>query len=149
MQEMEHIVIKRIQRFSPKLLEDLNKLLLQLSSSGFQMDKRHIKAVLKNKRTYVICLYDGQRVIGTATLVDFYQIRNHKGYIENVVIDEQYRGRGLGKKLIGYMIELAKELKLDKIELKSEPRRTVANILYREMGFTLREVNYYDLDLEA
>ena len=41
--------IKRITKFSKNTLRDLNLLLLQLSSRGYQMDSNKFKKVLENR----------------------------------------------------------------------------------------------------
>ncbi len=92
-------------------------------------------------------LYDKNTIVGTATLVELFQITGHKGYLEDVVLDEKYRGRGLGKKLVMHVIKLAKKLNIYSVKLKSEPRRVAANALYKKLGFTQEETNAYTMKL--
>ena len=146
---MDNLTIKRLNRFSVKALEDLNLLLLQLSSRGYQMKDRQLKSAMKNKNNYLVALYDGKSIVGTATLVVVNQITGPKGYLEDVVVDEKYRDKKLGKKLVLYMIDLAKKLSLDSLELKSEPHRIVANILYKKLGFEIKEANVYKMKLKS
>lgn len=141
------ITLKRINKFGKDALKDMNHLLLQLSSRGYQMTPRHFKEVIKNKYVHLMGLYDGSSIIGTATLVLINQITGCKGYIEDVVVDEKYRGRGLGKKLLLNIISLAQKLKLDSLELKSEPHHIVANIIYKKLGFETKEANVYTMKL--
>ena len=143
----DNFIIKKISRFSEKTLKDLNNLLLQISTSGYQMDSTRLKKVIKNKNTYLMALYEGEKIIGTITLVSVFQIRDHKGYVENFVIDENYRGRKLGRKMISYITELAKRIKIEKLELKSESHRVVANMLYKKLGFNVVSANVYDMKL--
>lgn len=60
------------------------------------------------------------KVIGCATLVvEQKLIHNYKsaGHIEDVVIDEPYRGRGYGKLLIGHLVKQARKLNCYKVLL--------------------------------
>ena len=139
--------IKRITKFSKNTLRDLNLLLLQLSSRGYQMDSNKFKKVLENKNTYLIGIYDSNTIIGTATLVSVNQITGNKGYVEDVVVDEKYRGHGLGKKIMFEIITVAKKLKIFRLELKSELYRTAGNNLYQNLGFKKIEANVYQLKL--
>ena len=143
----DKLVIKRISRFSKKTLKDLNTLALQISSRKYQMTASHLKSLLKNKNVYLMGLYDGNKIVGTITLFQAFQITGHKGYLEDLVLDEKYRGRGLGKKLVLHMIKLAKSLKIYNLKLKSEPHRVAANALYKKLGFETEKANVYNVKL--
>lgn len=135
--------IKRIKNYNKNTLKDLNALLLQLSSRGYQATPKQLKLTLKNKNAYLICLYDGKKIMGTVTLIIIHQITGYKGYIEDVVVDEKYRGRGFGKKLILHIILIAKKINIDSLELKSENYRIIANKLYKKLGFIVKKANVY------
>ena len=143
----DNLVIKRATRFSQAALKDLNKLLLQLSSVGYQMKPKNLKMTVKDKNNYLIAIYDGKTIIGTATLITMCDIRGYKGYVSCLVVDEKYRTHKLGKKLMLYIINLAKKLKMGSLELKSEKYRIVANILYKKLGFVLQDANLYKMNL--
>jgi ribosomal protein S18 acetylase RimI-like enzyme len=65
--------------------------------------------------------------------------------IEEVVVDEIYRGHGIGKELMLVLIELAKKLKISSMELTSRPSRVAANELYRHLGFVQRTTNVHEM----
>lgn len=50
--------------------------------------------------------------------------------IEDVIIGENHQGKGLGKMLVLRLIEIARERKISKINLTSNPMRTAAHKLY-------------------
>jgi len=141
------VQIRRIKNYNKNTLKDLNALLLQLSSRGYQATPKQLKSTLKNKNAYLICLYDGKKIMGTVTLIVIHQITGYKGYIEDVVVDEEYRRRGFGKKLILHIISLAKKMSIESLELKSENYRVVANILYKKLGFIIKEANVYSMKI--
>jgi ribosomal protein S18 acetylase RimI-like enzyme len=64
--------------------------------------------------------------------------------IEDVVVDEKHRGKGLGRRLMSKTIEALREMNVKRVELTSRPSRTVANKLYRSLGFKLRKTNVYE-----
>ena len=68
-------------------------------------------------------------------------------YIEDVVVDKNHRGLGLGKRLLRFVHERAKELGVGSLILTSAPRRVEANGLYRSLGYELRDTNAYRLNL--
>jgi len=57
------------------------------------------------------------------------------GFIENVIIDEKYRNKGIGKKLMEMAVEYAKENNCYKVTLQSGIIRTEAHKFYEKIGF--------------
>lgn len=83
---------------------------------------------------------EGGKIIGIAFLV---MRVGKKGLIDDVVVDEAYRGKGLGERLVSGLIEKARELGVRKLDLTSSPKRVAANALYQKLGFVKRETNVY------
>ncbi len=147
MDKEDNLVIKEIARFDKNVLLDLNNLLLQWSQKNrYQIKPDYFKSLIKN--SHLIAMYDGEKIIGTITLIEIYKLSGIKGSLEHLLIDEKYRGKGLGKKLMLYAIGLAKKLKMDVLFLTCEPKRTVANLLYQKLGFKIKETNFYYLDIK-
>jgi len=63
--------------------------------------------------------------------------RNGKsnGFIENVITDEKYRKKGIGKKVIKMAIEYGKQNNCYKIILQSSYKRKENHIFYEKCGF--------------
>ncbi len=76
-------------------------------------------------------------------LLIFKQPTGLKSRIEDVVVDENYRGQGVGKDLIQTAINYAHIKGIDQIELTSHPGREAANSLYQNMGFEQITTNVY------
>jgi GNAT superfamily N-acetyltransferase len=57
------------------------------------------------------------------------------GFIENVIVDENQRGNGIGKRIIEMAIEYAKKQNCYKVVLQSGIKRTAAHRFYEAMGF--------------
>ena len=57
------------------------------------------------------------------------------GFIENVITDEKYRKKGIGKKIIGMAIEYGKQNNCYKIILQSSFKRKENHIFYEKCGF--------------
>jgi ribosomal protein S18 acetylase RimI-like enzyme len=55
--------------------------------------------------------------------------------IEDIVIAENQQGKGYGKMLVLELIRIAKEKKVSKINLTSNPMRVAAQKLYESVGF--------------
>jgi len=57
------------------------------------------------------------------------------GYIENVITDEKYRRRGIGRELLRRALDEAKTQNCYKAVLESGNARTGAHAFYRALGF--------------
>lgn len=66
-----------------------------------------------------------------------------RSIVEDVVVDESFRGKGIAKALIQKAIEVAQEAGANGVALTSNPQRAEANRLYLSLGFQKRETNAY------
>lgn len=69
--------------------------------------------------------------------------------IDNIMVMEEYRGCGIGTKLMAYLVSLAIDLRVVNITLEVRVSNVVANKLYRKFGFrevALRKYYYGDED---
>ena len=57
------------------------------------------------------------------------------GYMEDIFVDENYRKKGIGSKLIEEVIKLAKEKKCYKIVATSRYKSENVHRLYKKLGF--------------
>jgi len=87
------------------------------------------------------------KIIGMGSIYFIRTLGGFKGYIEDVVIDKNYRGLGLGRRLVCKLIEVAKEHGATRIDLTSNPKRKIANALYIKLGFKKINTNFYRLEL--
>ena len=62
-------------------------------------------------------------------------------FIDVMVVDERYRGQGIGHKLFDSLKKLAKEKKVDGIELQVNARNRAAYEMYTKYGFTEKSIN--------
>jgi len=67
------------------------------------------------------------------------------GFIEFLVVDENYRGRGIGRCLLLDLIDRLKAKGVTEIYLEVDPRNKAALSLYRSLGFT---VSYLTMNLK-
>ncbi len=131
----------------------INFLLRQLSEKAKDQSIPDLKRILGKRDVFLVGAFDNTILVGIAgiyfkeTLMRKTGIIEDPGDIEDVVIDEEYRGRGIGRKLTEMLIEEAKKRKADCVELTSSPKRIEANALYESLGFKKRETNCYRLEL--
>ena len=130
--------------------EGVRKLLIQLHPNIPREDIcRLIGSVLDNNG-YIFhandCSTDPQELIGMATLIIAHKMSGAFGLVEDVVIDEKYRGRGIGTLLMKNLINFGREKEIRYLDLTSAPRRVAANRLYQKLSFKRRGTNSYRYD---
>lgn len=58
----------------------------------------------------IFVIRNNEKVIAAGTLFILYKLHcNPVGQIEDVIVDEEYRGKGLGKKIVEFLIEYGKK----------------------------------------
>ena len=140
---MLKIVSKKINRADKKVLFELNNLLKQWSPKRKPINAGRFRELIK--KSCLIGLFDGKRLIGTVTLIEMNKVSGRKGSIEHLIIDEKYRGRGLGEKLMRFALIVARKMKIKDISLTCEPERVAANALYKKLGFKIQKSKFYRL----
>ncbi|PFK47727.1 GNAT family N-acetyltransferase [Bacillus cereus] len=77
------------------------------------------------------------QLLGVVTLLTEQKAAfEHKGHLVAMYVDKDSRGKGLAKGLIRALIEKARELEIEKINLGVVSDNEVAKKLYQSMGFT-------------
>jgi ribosomal protein S18 acetylase RimI-like enzyme len=82
-------------------------------------------------------------IVGSLTLVIFHIPTGIRAWIEDVVVDSDARGKGVGEALNTFALAVAKRQDATTVDLTSRPSREAANRLYQRLGFKARETNVY------
>jgi ribosomal protein S18 acetylase RimI-like enzyme len=107
-----------------------------------------LAALLADPATTLLIARDGGNIVGTATVVVYTTPAWVKARIEDVVVDEAARGRGVGEAIVNQCLNVARKRGARVVELQSARRREAANRLYPRLGFEKRESNVFRLTLE-
>jgi ribosomal protein S18 acetylase RimI-like enzyme len=83
------------------------------------------------------------QISGILTLTIYRVPTGIRSIVEDVIVDEKMRRRGIAEALMRYAIELAREAGANGVALTSNPQREAANKLYQGLGFQKRETNAY------
>jgi ribosomal protein S18 acetylase RimI-like enzyme len=138
-----NFVIEKLTESNESILKVLNSLLRQLNPELTLMVESDLVEIIHSSCTNLFVLKDGDLIIGMVTLVVYKTPSGARGYVEDVVVDEKYRGKGLGKMLILHTLTISKEMKLEYVGLTSRPEKIAANNLYQSLGFKKRNTNAY------
>ncbi len=136
----------------------INNLIAQLSSqanSGEDLNFQSFLSIINEENTYVFAvrrkIEDKNVIVGIAK-VHFHRqlVAGMVGYVSDVVVDINERGKGIGKALNMSIIKMAESHKANYLELTSNsnnPDRKSAVGLYKLLGYAKSETDVYRLNL--
>ena len=125
-----------------ELVEAFARLTPQLSRSSPVPSAEVLAEIVAAESTsLLVARGDDGVIVGSLTLVLFRIPTGLRAWIEDVVVDEAGRGRGVGEALNRRAIEIAVEGGARSVDLTSRPSREAANRLYRRLGFEARDTN--------
>ena len=128
---------------SEELVEAMARLVPQLSKSNPPPSPAALQQMIDSEAVTLLIARDQTGVIGTLTLVLFRIPTGIRAWIEDVIVDESARGKGVGRSLNEAAIEHAVAAGAVTVDLTSRPSREDANRLYQRIGFEERETNVY------
>lgn len=129
------------------LVRAMAPLIRQLNPAVVAPTRAQLAALLADPATTLLVAGEGAAIIGTATVIVYTTPAWVKARIEDVVVDESARGRGVGEALVKACLDVARKRGARVVELQSARRREAANRLYPRLGFELRDSNLYRMTL--
>jgi ribosomal protein S18 acetylase RimI-like enzyme len=121
----------------------------QLSSSNPAPLRAQLEEIVASPATVLFLAYDADEIVGSLTLALFRIPTGLRAWIEDVVVDGEARGKGVGEALNRAAIDRARAAGAVSLDLTSRPSRDAANRLYQRIGFVARETNVYRYDLTS
>jgi ribosomal protein S18 acetylase RimI-like enzyme len=139
------IVVEEATEVTPALVAAFERLVPQLSRSSPPPGVDQLGEMVRAEGTAVLVARDEETdaIVGSLTLVTFRIPTGMRAWIEDVVVDEAARGRGVGEALNRFAIDHAAARGARTVDLTSRPSREAANRLYQRLGFEQRETNVY------
>lgn len=125
----------------------VNELLGFLTENFKKLKTSDLDRIGRNSRLLLARDLKTGRIVGMSALALVDTPSGRSGRIEDVVVHGDCRGRGIGKHLLTALIRESKRLRLAKVGLTSRPQRTIANKLYKDLGFEKVKTNVYKLKL--
>lgn len=106
---------------------------------------KEVEKNITNPFSKMIEYIEDGNVIGTLS----YSLIYDRMEIDNIEVEKIYRGKGIGTKLMSYLIALAIEKRVVNITLEVRVSNEIARNLYKKFGFrevALRKFYYGDED---
>ncbi len=141
--KLDDVVVAAVDAVDDEVVEAFDRLIPQLSSSSPPPTREHLRALVDSPDTVLLVARVGGQILGSLTLA-FYRIpTGTKAWIEDVVVDDAARGRGVGELLNRSALDEARARGAKDVSLTSRPSREAANRLYQRIGFEPRTTNVY------
>jgi ribosomal protein S18 acetylase RimI-like enzyme len=141
--------IFEITQVTDEILEAFTRLIPQLSSAPIPR-REQLEQIVNSEATTLLAARDPDAgaIRGLLALAVFRVPTGMRAWIEDVVVDQDWRGRGVGEALTKAALSLAAQKGAQGVELTSRPSREAANRLYLRLGFQPRKTNLYHYKIE-
>jgi len=126
-----------------ELVHAMAVLIPQLSKSNPPPSRDDLNAIISSEASVLFIARVNGKIAGALTLATFRIPTGVRAWIEDVVVDADARGHGVGEALNVAAIAEARSRGAITVELTSRPSREAANRLYQRIGFVQRETNIY------
>jgi ribosomal protein S18 acetylase RimI-like enzyme len=140
---MSAFEIEKISTITPSTADSIAALVGQLSSSAKAPTREELETTINAPGTVLLAVRQSGNLVGMLTLVTFAIPTGMRAIIEDVVVDERYRGQGVAEALTSEALALAEAAGARTVDLTSRPSREAANRLYQKLGFQKRDSNVY------
>ena len=131
-----------------ELVAAFARLIPQLSKSNPPPDAAALAEIIASPASQLLLARDDDgTILGSLTLALFRIPTGLRAWIEDVVVDDAARGRGVGDQLNREALARAADAGASTVDLTSRPSREAANRLYQRLGFKARATNIYRYDL--
>lgn len=144
----ENVEISEATAVDDRLVAAFAQLIPQLSNSNPPPDAAALEAIVASDTSVLLVAVSDGEIVGSLTLVLAGIPTGLRAWIEDVVVDEAARGRGVGEALNNEAIRRAQARGARTVDLTSRPSREAANRLYERLGFEKRETNVYRLTID-
>lgn len=142
----QNVIIEEIVEFTPIVGNAVRHLVAQLDD-GFQpLTDEDVNEMIKADNTHLFLArlaQDSAEIVGMFTLVVYRIPYKKKAWVEDLVVDRDFRRQGIAKKMLHIAIEEAKKLDIKSLNLTSSPTREYAGHIYQQLGFEKRDTSVY------
>ncbi len=137
------VQIEIASEITDDVVEAFARLIPQLSSSNPPPSIEALREIAAAEATTLLLARLEGRIVGSLTLVMFRIPTGVRAWIEDVVVDADARGHGIGEALNLFAVQEAKDHGALTVDLTSRPSREAANRLYQRLGFVARNSTVY------
>ncbi len=109
------------------LLSDIEQAIKLSNAENWNQTEKDWDLLIRNPRNICLSVFNGEKIIGTATAVNY---NDEIAWIGMVLVDSEYRGKGISKMLLSGLFEKLKSCK--SVKLDATP---AGQPVYKKYGF--------------
>lgn len=143
--EVQYIELTK-ELLKPSYVDDINRLLPQLAPDAQPCTTQWMDCVFNSGTRLFVATYN-DRIVGTVLLCTMAILVGRKDWIEDVVVDEDYRRRNIASILMEMAHDASRERGAKSVNLTSNPERGGARKMYGDMGYEERNTGVFRLTL--
>jgi ribosomal protein S18 acetylase RimI-like enzyme len=146
---LPRVTVEVVHTVTDELVDAFARLVPQLSATKGPPGRDALTGIVSSPAVTLLVARDEGTIVGTLTLAMFPTPTGVRAWIEDVVVDESARGRGIGEALITEAVGLARAAEARTVDLTSRPARQAAGRLYERAGFEERNTRVYRYRTQA
>ena len=138
--------IENVSDVTQELQEALQRLVPQLGAHKVPPTNEELRKLVGSESSILLIARGTDKdgpIVGILCLTIYRVPTGLRSIIEDVIVDDSMRRRGIGEALVRRALDLAREAGADGVSLTSNPQREAADRLYQSLGFQLRQTNPY------
>lgn len=145
--DSKNIVIEQITTFSHETAEAISHLAKQIGKNYKPFTDNDLQEIVSSPQSFLFVARNvpTQQIVGMIMVFVFRIPYVKKAYMDDLIVDHEFRGKGIGKLLMKKAAEIAKEKGAAYADFTSRPQRIEGNSLYEKLGFKKRDTNVYRL----
>jgi ribosomal protein S18 acetylase RimI-like enzyme len=145
------IEIGPMTEYDGEVAEKLGILRRQLSTKydGSPLDRERLEEIMLSPYHDILLAVDNETVVGMVVVSVVMMTMRKNVYMEDLVVDEQYRGQGIGGDLLEAVKDWGRAKDCQRLEFTSTSRENKenANKFYEAHGIFLRDTGQYRAEL--
>ncbi len=149
---MNDFSIERITKIDDEVTEAAKRLASQLNSPNQgTITPKYLERVVSNPDLHLLMARneDDARLVGMASLFIMAVPTNIRSSLENVVVDESARGRGIGHALHRRAFEIANEEGVNTLRTATWNQNVASKEMLAELGLEVEtDLTYYEWDIQ-
>lgn len=142
--------IEAVSELTPEIENALARLLPQLNPKLTVPDHLRLERLVADPDVVLLLAWDGDDIVGTTTVIVYTTPFWIKARLDEVVVDERVRGKGVGEALVKAALDVGRDRGAQIAELQSGrgSNREAAHRLYERLGFRIRDSDVFRIVLE-
>ncbi|HMM16366.1 MAG TPA: GNAT family N-acetyltransferase, partial [Petrimonas sp.] len=108
--------IEQLKNIDDTVLKAFKILIPQLIDRNSYPSREELQEILQAGNTFLFIARENDEILGTLSLVVYKIPTGKKAWIEDVVVDENARGKGVAASLVYHALKVAREKGIEKVD---------------------------------